>query len=88
MIVGDCDGDCDCDCVCGRGGGGGGVEQQIYVGIRRVSFMYFIVDKRIFLSSAKFTVGCPYRYRCDWFPKRFRLYFCRICITLLAKVAL
>ena len=50
--------------------------------------MYFIVDRRIFLLSAKFMVWCPYRYRCDWFPKWFRLYFCRICITLLAKVAL
>ena len=43
-------------------------EEKIYVEQRRVSFMYFIVDKRIFLLSAKFTVG-PYRYRCDWFPK-------------------
>ena len=50
--------------------------------------MYFIVDKIIFLLSAKFMVGWPYRYRCDWFPKWFRLYFCKICITLLAKVAL
>ena len=50
--------------------------------------MYFIVDKRIFLLSAKFMVWCPYRYRCDWFAKWFRLYFCKICITLLAKVAL
>ena len=54
----------------------------------RVSFMYFIVEKRIFLLSAKFTVGCPYRYRCDWFSKWFSLYFCRICIRLLARVAL
>ena len=50
----------------GVGEGGGG---QSYVEKRRVSFMNFIVDKRIFLLSAKFTVWCPYRYRFDWFPK-------------------
>ena len=33
-----------------------------YVEKRRVSFMYFIVDKRILLLSAKFMVWCPYRY--------------------------
>ena len=44
-------------------------EKQIYVENRRVSFMYFIVDKSIFLLSARFMVWCPYRYRCDWFPK-------------------
>ena len=52
----------------GLGGGGGGGKQS-YVEKRRVSFMNFIVDKRIFLLSAKFTVWCPYRYRFDWFPK-------------------
>ena len=46
-------------------GGGRGREANL----RRVSFMYFIVDKRIFLLSARLMVGCPYRYRCDWFPK-------------------
>ena len=66
----------------------GSGEERIYDKKRRVSFMYFIVDKRIFLLSARLTVGCPYRYRCDWFPKRSRLYFCRIGITLLANVAL
>ena len=33
-------------------------------------------------------VRCPYRYRCDWFTKRVRPYFCKIAITLIAKVAL
>ena len=51
------------------GWGGGGVGKQSYVEKRRLSFMNFIVDKRIFLLSAKFTVWCPYRYRFDWFPK-------------------
>ena len=50
--------------------------------------MYSIVDKRIFLWSAKLMVGCPYRYRCDWFPIWVRLYFCKIAITVIAKVAL
>ena len=46
--------------------------------------MYSIVEKRIFLLSAKLMVRCPYRYRCDWFPKRARPYFA---ITLIAKIA-
>ena len=33
-----------------------------YVEKRRVSFMYFIVEKRILRLSAKFMVWCPYRY--------------------------
>ena len=33
-----------------------------YVEKRQVSFMYFIVDKRILLLSAKFMVWGPYRY--------------------------
>ena len=71
--------------------GGGGIKvvgKQIYVEKRRVSFMYFIVAKIIFLLSLKFMVWWPYRYRRDWFPRPFRLYFCRICIILLAKVIL
>ena len=59
-----------------------------YVEKRRVSFMYLIVDKRIFLLSAKFIVRCPYKYKCDWFPKLFRLYFCRISVTLATRVVL
>ena len=55
-----------CDYDCGEGEGEG---KQTYVEKHRVSFMYFIVDKRIFLLSAKFMVWCPYRYRCDWFAK-------------------
>ena len=39
------------------GGGGGEVGKQSYVEKRRLSFMYFIVDKIIFLLSARFTVG-------------------------------
>ena len=35
---------------------------RAYVEKRRVSLMYFIVDKRILLLSAKFMVWCPYRY--------------------------
>ena len=50
--------------------------------------MYSIVDKRIFLLPAKLMAWCPYRYRCDLFPKWVRLYFCKIAITLIAKVAL
>ena len=37
--------------------GGGGVGKQSYVEKRRLSFMYFIVDKIIFLLSARFMVG-------------------------------
>ena len=69
-------------------GGGVGARKQSYIEKRRLSFMYFIVDKMIILLSARFMIGWPYIYRCDWFPKWFRLYFCKICITLLAKVAL
>ena len=65
-----------------------GVGEQTCVEKRQVSFMYSIVDKRIFLLSAKLMVRCPRRYRCDWFPKWVRSYFCRIAITLIAKVAL
>ena len=42
----------------------------------------------MFLLSAKFMIWFPYKYRCDWFPKWFSLYFCNLCITLLAKVTL
>ena len=56
-------------CVCVGGGGWGEVGKQIYVENRRVSFMYFVVDKSIILLSARFIVWCPYKYRCDWFPK-------------------
>ena len=69
-------------------GGGVRARKQSYIEKRRLSFMYFIVDKMIILLSARFMIGWPYIYRCDWFPKWFRLYFCKICITLLAKVAL
>ena len=43
----------------GGGGGGGGIKvegKQIYVEKRRISFMYFIVAKIIFLLSSKFMV--------------------------------
>ena len=73
--------------MCGGGVGGLGGGRD-YVEKRRVSFMSLIVDKRIFLLSAKFIVRCPYKYKCGWFPKLFRLYFCRISITLAARVAL
>ena len=55
--------------VGGGGGGGQGSGKQIYVEKRRVSFMYFIVDKRMFLLSAKFMIWFPNEYRCDWFAK-------------------
>ena len=46
-----------------------------------MSLVYSIVDKRIFLLSAKLLVRCRYRYTCDCFPK------CKIAITLIVKVA-
>ena len=36
---------------------GVGVGKKSYVEKRRLSFMYFIVDKLIFLLSARFMVG-------------------------------
>ena len=39
----------------------------------------------MFLLSAKLNVWCPFRYRCDSFPKRGSLYFCKIDIILVAK---
>ena len=39
------------------GWGGGGVGKQSYVEKRRLSFMYFNVDKISFLLSARFMVG-------------------------------
>ena len=54
-----------------------------------VSLKYCIVDKRtIWQLSATFIFSWPYKYKCDWFPKWLRLYFCKIFITLAAKVAL
>ena len=43
--------------VGGGGGGRGDRGEQFYVENRRVSFMYFIVDKMSFLLSAKFIVS-------------------------------
>ena len=57
---------CCCDKTKSRLRGGG---RQTYVEKRLVYFMYFIVDKRSFLLSSKFMVWCPYRYKCDRFPK-------------------
>ena len=37
----------------GGGGGGGCWREAIHIEKRRVSFMYFIVDRRIYLLSAK-----------------------------------
>ena len=50
--------------------------------------MYSIVDKRIFLLSAKLMAWYQYRCMCDLFPEWVRSYFCKIAITLIAKVAL
>ena len=38
-------------------GGGVGARKQSYIEKRRLSFMYFIVDKIIILLSARFMIG-------------------------------
>ena len=40
----------------------------------------FIISKTMIL--------CPYKYKCDWFIKISRLYFCTIAVTLAIRVAL
>ena len=45
--------------------GGGVLLTKTYVEKRRVSFIYFIVDKIIILLSDLFKDGSPYKYNCD-----------------------
>ena len=66
---------CDCDMV-------------VWMGCLKSvkSPLYSIVEKRIFLVCE--SNGAVPLYRRDWFLEWVRLYFCKISITLIAKVAL
>ena len=55
---------------------------------RLVSFIYFIVDNKIWLLSMLSREKCPYKYNSGWFPRWFRLFLVKISITLTAKVTL
>ena len=69
------------DCNQNKGGGGGG---DVYAEKRWASFIYFIVDNKIVLSSMKLSA---YKYNSGRFPRWFRLFLCIISITLVAKFA-
>ena len=55
---------------------------------RRVSFMYFIVDKRVFYYQRNLWFGAHIDTGVIGFLNDSGCIFCRICITLLAKVVL
>ena len=62
--------------------------KQLYVKKRRVSFMYFIVDKRIFLLSRNLWFGAHIDTGVIDFLNDSSFIFVEFCITPLAKVAL
>ena len=49
---------------------------------RLVYFIYFIVESKICLLSVRVRVGCPYKYNSGWSPRWFKLFRCKISITL------
>ena len=79
-------GDCDKTHRLVRGEGWG---QGSNLTLKNVDFLLCILllTKWLFYCQPGLWLGDHNIYRCDWFPKWFRLYFCKICITLLAKVA-
>ena len=55
---------------------------------RRVSFIYFIVDKIIILLSESFKDGSPYKYNCDRFTSWVKRNLYRISFTTVTRAAL